>query len=499
MEILIAIAGLGIICLIAEIFNLRKAIVPVTVIGLLAVFGYTATLAVHQGTVIWPSLRMNGSNYFNMIKADGYGLAFSSLFILLTIFLVALTPEFHKNHKPKLSDFVAIKLFLLTGAIAMVTFGNLSMFFLGIEVLSIALYVLAASEPKNVKSNEAGMKYFLMGAFASGFILFGIALIYGATGSFDAATIQAAGRAGNLPAWFDIGFAMLSIGLLFKIAAVPFHFWAPDVYEGSPALTTATMSTLAKVAAMAAFFKLSYSLNSTISGPYLTIINTIAILSMMVGNLIALKQTNVKRMLAFSGVAHAGYMLLIFQIVTLTGAQANLFYYAAAYSIAGIAAFAVVISVCGNKGNEEIYNFNGLGKTSPLLAGVLTCALLSMAGIPIFSGFFGKFFLFGQVLHKGIKAGPEHMQALITAILLIVFAIVSSIISVGYYFRLIIAMYSKEPADDTKLAVPFAYKSIAVIAIVINVVIGLYPDLILSLIRMNSFTQLLVNWGLVKF
>ncbi|MES2486568.1 MAG: NADH-quinone oxidoreductase subunit N [Bacteroidota bacterium] len=486
MEILIAIAALGIICLIAEIFNLRKAIVPVTIIGLVAVLGYTVVRAVNVGKDVIGGLAIDGTKYFNMVIADKYALAFSSLFILLTIFLVALTPDFHKNHKAKLSDFVAIKLFLLTGAIALVTFGNLSMFFLGIEILSIALYVLAASEPKNVKSNEAGMKYFLMGAFASGFILFGIALIYGATGSFDVAVIQQAAVAGT-PAWFTIGFAMLTIGLLFKIAAVPFHFWAPDVYEGSPALTTATMSTLAKVAAMAAFFKLAYSLNPVLSGSYITIINIIAILSMIVGNLVALKQTNVKRMLAFSGISHAGYMLLVFQLTTLTGAQANLFYYAAAYSIAGIAAFAVVLSVCSGKGNEEIYNFNGLGKTNPLLAGVLTCSLLSMAGIPIFAGFFGKFFMFSQVLHKGI--GSTSAQGLTTAVILIVFAIVSSIISVGYYFKLIIAMYSKEPAADQPAPVPFAYKAVAVIAIVLNLAIGFYPDLILSLIRRTMLVE----------
>jgi len=486
MEILIAIAALGIICLIAEIFNLRKAIVPVTIIGLIAVFGYTVVRAVNVGKDVIGGLAIDGTKYFNMVIADKYALAFSSLFILLTIFLVALSPDFHKNHKPKLSDFVAIKLFLLTGAIALVTFGNLSMFFLGIEILSIALYVLAASEPKNVKSNEAGMKYFLMGAFASGFILFGIALIYGATGSFDVAAIQQAAVAGT-PKWFAIGFVMLTIGLLFKIAAVPFHLWAPDVYEGSPALTTATMSTLAKVAAMAAFFKLAYSLNPVLSGGYITTINIVAILSMIVGNLVALKQTNVKRMLAFSGISHAGYMLLVFQLTSLTSAQANLFYYAAAYSIAGIAAFAVVLSVCGGKGNQEIYNFNGLGKTNPLLAGVLTCSLLSMAGIPIFAGFFGKFFMFSQVLQKGI--GATSAQGLTTAIVLIVFAIISSIISVGYYFKLIIAMYSKEPAGDKQEAVPFAYRAVAVIAIVLNLAIGFYPDLVLSLIRRTMLIE----------
>ena len=468
MDILIAIAGLGILCLIAEIFDLRKAIVPVTITGLITVLGYSGAKAFNNGADVIPGFGIDESNFFGMLKSDNYALAFSSLFILLTIFLIALTPQFHKQHKPKISDFVAIKLFLLTGAIAMVSFGNLSMFFLGIEILSISLYVLAASEPKNVLSNEAGMKYFLIGAFASGFILFGIALIYGATGTFNIEAINVMDRE-TLPTWFAIGSLMLSIGLLFKIAAVPFHFWAPDVYEGSPALTTATMSTLAKVAAMASFFKLLTTLNPH-HGGFLTIINIVAILSMTVGNLTALRQINVKRMLAFSGISHAGYMLLIFQFTNLAVAQANLLYYTAAYALAGIAAFAVVLTVCGNKGNQDIYNFNGLGKTKPLMAAVFTCALLSMAGIPIFSGFFAKFFLFDQVLEKG-------------RLILVIFAVINSIISVGYYFKIIIAMYTKDSTEENIQPTPFTYSVVAVIAMAINIAIGLYPDFVLNLIK----------------
>ncbi len=455
MNTLIAIAGLGIICLIAEIFNLRKAIVPVTIIGLVAILGLTlADLNVAET-----------SYYNNMVVVNKYSVAFSSLFILLTIFLVALSPDFHKNHKSKISDFVAIKLFLLMGAVAMVSFGNLAMFFLGIEILSISLYVLAASEPKNLKSNEAGMKYFLMGAFASGIILFGIALVYGATGSFDTAKIYEAVVAGNLPGWYFIGIVMLTIGLLFKIAAVPFHFWAPDVYEGSPALTTATMSTLAKVAAMAAFFKLLKSLNQEVPGTFALTLIIISALSMTVGNIMALKQTNVKRMLGFSGISHAGFMLMVFLNPPLT--TGTLLYYTAAYALAGIAAFAVVLVVCQNKDNEEIYNFNGLGKTNPLMAAILTCALLSMAGIPIFSGFFAKLFLFNKAIQAGYIA-------------IVIIAVINSIISVGYYFKLILAMYTKDSTEE-KQSVPFMYGTVAILSTLLNIALGLYPDLVAGL------------------
>ncbi|MGV3460714.1 MAG: NADH-quinone oxidoreductase subunit N [Flavobacterium sp.] len=460
MNTLIAIAGLGILCLIAEIFNLRKAIVPVTIIGLLAVLGLPYMHLPDAGT------------FNNMIVQDNYGKAFSTLFVVLAIFLIALSPDFHKEHKPKISDFVAIKLFLLTGAVAMVTFGNLAMFFLGIEVLSISLYVLAASEPKNIRSNEAGMKYFLMGAFASGIILFGIALIYGATGTFDTGEILTSAAANNfglkenLPNWFFIGIVLLSIGLLFKIAAVPFHFWAPDVYEGSPALTTATMSTLAKIAAMAAFFKLMRTMNITVPGSYITIISIVSILSMTVGNLMALVQVNVKRMLAFSGISHAGFMLMVFFNPPATGG--TLLYYAAAYALAGIAAFSVVLYVSSNTKDENIYSFNGLGKTKPFMAAVLTLAMLSMGGIPILSGFFAKFFLFGQVLRTGHIA-------------IVIVAVVNSIISIGYYFKLILAMYGKEPTGEMQ-RIPVAYAVVAAISILLTIALGLYPGFLLEMI-----------------
>lgn len=475
MEILIAIAGLGIFCLVAEIFNLRKAIVPVTVIGLLITLVYVALKISGQAETLLPGLQLNEAALNNMFISTKYGLFFTALFIVLAAFLISLTPDFHSEHKPKISDFVSIKIFLLTGAIALVNFNNLSMFFLGIEVLSIALYVLAASEPKNVKSNEAGMKYFLMGSFASGFILFGIALIYGATGSFDLTYIGTLNREA-LNSWFAMGSMMIFIGLMFKVAAVPFHFWAPDVYEGSPALTTATMSTLAKVAAMGAFFKLIVALNPKLAG-YVTTINVVAVLSMIIGNLIALKQTNVKRMLAYSGIAHAGYMLLAIQFTILSEAEFNLFYYAAAYGLAGIAAFAVIITVVKLNGNEEITSFNGFGKTHPLLSAILTGSLLSMAGIPIFAGFMAKMFLFTQVLEKGHLKDTSFMPTLV----LIIFAVISSIISAGYYFKVIIAMYTKEAeptAETATIKVPFAYTAVAVLAIVLNLCLALFPKVL---------------------
>lgn len=463
MNTLIAITGLGIFCLLFEILNLRKAIVPITILGLLGV------LAIN-----FSEFGSTESYYNNMITVSKFSTAFSSLFIILTIFLVALSHNFYENHPTKISDFVAIKVFLLAGGVAMVSFGNLAMFFLGIEILSIALYVLAASERLNLKSNEAGMKYFLMGSFASGIILFGICLIYGAMGSFDVVEISESSLSAELPIWFPIGMVLMVIGMLFKIAAVPFHFWAPDVYEGSPALTTALMSTLAKVVAIATLYKLISALNlipslenQDLLPTFETIVVIISIASMTVGNIMALRQVNVKRMLAFSGISHAGFMLMT--LLTIATSAGVLLYYTAAYALAGIAAFSVILYVCKNQDNEDITNFHGLGKTNPLLAAILTGSLLSMAGIPIFSGFFAKLFLFNQTIEAGYIA-------------LVIVAVINSIISVGYYFKLILAMYSKEPNQE-RTGKPFLIYAVAVVSMVLNIVLGLFPSLVLDLLN----------------
>ena len=454
MQTLIAIAALGVFCLIAEIFNLRKLLVPMAIVGLLVILGLTIS-----------EFNTPASFYNNMIVVNKFSVAFSSLFIVLTIFLVAMSGEFYKDHPTKISDFIAIKIFLLSGAVAMVSFGNLAMFFLGIEVLSVSLYILAASRRLDIKSNEAGMKYFLMGSFASGIILFGICLVYGATGYFDMAEIYDLSQGAGLPVWFPIGISLIIIGMLFKIAAAPFHFWAPDVYEGAPSMTTATMSTLAKVVAMATLYKLLSGLTN-LSPKVELLIVIISILSMTVGNIMALRQNNVKRMLAFSGISHAGFMLMA--LLSMSTAASTLLYYTAAYALAGIASFAVIIYVTKDKDNEDIPNFNGLGKTNPLLAIILTASLLSMAGIPIFAGFFAKLMLFTQT----IKAGY---------LVVVIAAVINSIISVGYYFKLILAMYTKE-ASAEKQAVPFVYYAVAVVAILLNIIMGIYPSLITHLL-----------------
>lgn len=463
MITLVAISGLGILTLILEILNLRKVLVPIVVIALLAILGVTA----YEFCSGQPLMDADGHQ---MIVGTGFSRAFSILFILLSIFIIVMSPAFYKDKIEKIADYVSLKVFLLAGAVAMVSFGNLSMFFIGLELLSIAGYVLAASNPLSLRSNEAGMKYFIMGAFASSFILFGIALIYGAVGSFNLEVITqiTTSNSSNLNIWFYLGFAMIVVGLLFKASIVPFHFWAPDVYDGSPTLTTALMSTLVKVAAIATLFKFVHVMHVGLTPEFKIAIVVFSILSLTVGNITALRQKSLKRMMAYSGISHAGFMIM--DLLSNNAESHNtILYYAAAYSLAGIAAFAVIMAVSQGKENDSISNIFGLAKEQPLLAGILTCALLSLGGIPIFAGFFAKLFMFTQMLHEGY-------------LILVIFGVVNSIIAIIYYFGTANLMFTKEPENRTEpLTIAPVYKYVACVAIIMNILLGFFPSIIMNL------------------
>lgn len=461
MSTLIAISGLGFICLLLEILNLRKILVPLILVGLVAILGYSI-VEFCGGTLC------SIPNHYNMIETSGYSQAFSILFIILATLIIAMSPRFYEDIIVKIADYVSLKIFMLAGAVAMVSFGNFAMFFIGLEVLSISAYVLAASEPKSLKSNEAGMKYFIMGAFASSFILFGIALIYGATASFDISEISAfiTSQTSDMPIWLSIGFIMVVVGLFFKAALAPFHFWAPDVYEGSPALVTAIMSTLVKVAAIAALFKVVAVLSVGITPAFKVAVIIVSILSMTIGNITALKQTNIKRLMAYSGISHAGFMVMTLLVL---GSSANtVLYYAAAYALAGVAAFAVILAVCRGKEDENISNFHGLGKRQPILAVLLASALMSLGGIPIFAGFFAKFFVFTDMLQ-------------IDQILLVIVGIINSGLAVFYYFGVINVMYTKDSEVEKEGNIPMEYTSVAAIAIALNLLLGIVPSIVMGL------------------
>lgn len=456
MDTLIYTAALGVLCMVAEMANLRKFIWAIAITGLLVIFG---TNALQWGSEI-PS-------YNNMIITNNFSVVFSGLLLLLGVFVITLSGNFYKGEDEKYSDYISIIIFTICGSIAMVSFGNIAMFFLGLEVLSISLYILAASKRKDVRSNEAGMKYFLMGSFASGLLLFGVTLIYGASGSFDMGTIGAyAAQNGTQSVLFMAGVGLVLVAMLFKVSAVPFHFWAPDVYEGSPMLITAIMATIAKIAAFAAFYRM-FSYFMPALPLYAWVLSAVTALTITLGNFSALNQDSFKRMLAFSGISHAGYLML--GIVSLYGVTANaIFFYSLAYGLASIAAFAIAIMVAQNMGSEKIEAFNGLGKRKPLLAAALTIAMLSMAGIPPFAGFFGKYYIFSEAIRTG------HLW-------LTVLAVVNSIVGIYYYMKVILAMYTKD-GDEVAFKITPAYGVVIFICIMLLVLAGLMPGFFNNLI-----------------
>jgi NADH-quinone oxidoreductase subunit N len=451
MKTLIYTSALGFMCMLAEMLNLRRLIIPLVVTGLVIIFILNA---------FW--VGVNQGFYHDMIRVDDFSLIFSGLLILITILIVILSGNFYKNEATKISDYISIIIFTLCGAIALVSFGNMAMFFLGLEVLSISLYILAGSKRKDVRSNEAAMKYFLMGSFASGVLLFGIALVYGETGSFDVQGIyDYTAMVGTPSPLYFIGAGMIMIAMLFKVSAAPFHFWAPDVYDGSPTLITTIMATVGKIAAFAAFYRL-FSSSFILTVPtYAWVLSAVAALTIIIGNFSALNQDSFKRMLAFSGVSHAGYMMIA--IISIYGKSDNaLFYYSLAYGVSTVAAFAISIIVAANVGSEKFEAFNGLGKQKPLLSAALTISMLSMAGIPPFAGFFGKYYIFSEAMKTG------HFW-------LVVLAVLNSAVGIYYYFKVIVAMYTKESSEVTFTVKP-AYAFVIAVCILLTILVGIFPS-----------------------
>lgn len=465
MNTLVYTSVLGVVCMFAEMVNLRRLIVPIAVAGLLGILGFHVY-----------SWGAEQHLFHNMLWIDGFSQAFTALLLFLGALLVTLSGNFYRAEASRISDYVSIIIFALAGALALVSFGNITTFFIGLEVLSISLYLLAGSKKKDPRSNEAGMKYFLMGSFASGLLLFGVALIYGdVSGSltpdtrsaFDLARIQEFGASGQASALFYVGSALVLMAMLFKVSAAPFHFWAPDVYEGSPTLITAMMATVAKIAAFAAFYRLFHDAFIASMPNFAWVLSAVAALTITIGNLSALNQESFKRTLAFSGVAHAGYLLMAI-VAMYQGSDNAIFFYSIGYGIASIAAFAVAIVVANNLGSDKFEAFNGLGKRKPLLAAALTVAVLSMAGIPPFAGFLGKYYIF----QKAIESGHYWLTLI---------AIINSAIGVYYYFKVIVAMYTKE-GNEPEFSVNPAYTVVIVICVLLSLVVGIFPSIFNALV-----------------
>jgi NADH-quinone oxidoreductase subunit N len=454
MNALYVLCGLGVVSLLAELVNLRKGLIILMSLG----------IAVAAGLLIsdWNT----SLHYFNdMVVFDNLAIVFTGLICVISIAWFWMSNDYFQE-KTLVTDHTALILFAIAGGVMLTAFNNMAMLFLGIEILSISLYTLAGSKRESLFSNEAAFKYFLMGSFATGFLLMGIALVYGATGSFNVTGIAlfTAEHSTAIPGFFYVGVLMILVGIAFKISAVPFHFWAPDVYEGSPTVITAFMSTIVKIAAFAAFIRLFAFAFVNVESSWIIPLQIITILTLVLANITAVYQRNVKRMLAYSSVGHAGYVLLAFVGGGQTSAG-TIFYYLAVYAVGSILAFTVLLQIEKSGLSTHVDSFNGLFKKNAFLAVAMAIALLSLAGIPPLAGFFGKYLVFSLVLQKGHTA-------------LVILAIVTSLIGVYYYFGVIIAMFFK-PVDDAYIVkLSMSHKVLISILIGVSLLLGLFPDLL---------------------
>ncbi|SKB67505.1 NADH-quinone oxidoreductase subunit N [Daejeonella lutea] len=458
MSSLITLSILAILVLYLGLYKAKNALLPATLLGL-------------AGALVLAVLEWNGGAqpiYSGMMLFDNFAIAFTTICIFSTMLILLISKDYFESISEHVAEYYTLILFSLAGILVMVSYHNLTMLFIGVEIMSVSLYILAGIRKDDFKSNEAALKYFLMGAFSTGFLLFGITLLYGATGTFDLTQIRdyvIANPTGISPLFYT-GITLLIIGLCFKVGAAPFHFWTPDVYEGSPTLITAFMSTVVKTAGFAAFLRLFLMCFAPLHDFWMPALLVISLLTLFVGNVTALYQHSFKRMLAFSSISHVGYML--FAIVALGVNSSNsVFIYATAYSIASIVAFAVLILVKRQTGADNFDSFNGLAKKNPFIAFTLTVAMLSLAGIPLTAGFIGKFMMFSTALAE------YHIW-------LVILAVLNAVIGIFYYLRVIVAMYFKG-AERNEIQSSSYFNFVLGFSALITVVIGVYPGFISSL------------------
>lgn len=459
MSAIITLSLLALLVLYLGLFKAKNALLPISLLGLAATLGLCGVEWTKDAQPL----------YNGMVLFDHYAVAFSILCIFITGLVLLLSKDYFDVSSPHVAEYYALILFSLTGALLVVSYHNLAMLFIGIEIMSVALYILAGIRKKDFASNEAALKYFLMGAFSTGFLLFGIALLYGASGSFDLEAIKAyvVDNPHSISPLFYAGILLLIVGLAFKVGAAPFHFWTPDVYDGSPILITTFMSTVVKTAAFAGFLRLFSFCFAPLQDFWAPVLVVMTIVTLFIGNITAIVQLSFKRMLAYSSISHAGYLLFAIVAIGPTSAE-SIFLYAGAYSLASVVAFGSLILVKRATGSDHFEAFNGLAKKNPYLAVAVTVAMLSLAGIPLTAGFIGKFMMFSGVLSD-------------YQILLVVLAALNAAMGIFYYFRVIVAMYFK-PMDREAITISGQYKTVLLIAVLITLVLGVYPAWVTGLV-----------------
>ncbi len=464
-EIVLCLGALAVLLLDSVFQRMsRQFLTFVSIISILVSFRLTMNLWGHNVTAF------NG-----MFIVDRFSFFCKMLFFIISFLIIVTSSGYLRDFNFGKGEYYALILFSSAGMSFIASGADLLIIFLSIEIMSIAFYVLAGFERSNPLSNEASLKYFLAGAFASGFLLYGIALLYGFSGTTNLRKLGAA-ISGNssLPNMVFIGMALLFVGFFFKIAAVPFHMWTPDVYQGAPTPVTAYMATAGKVAGFIALVRVIQTSFLPIINDMSEVIWILCALTMTLGNLVALAQTNIKRMLAYSSIAHAGYLLIAFVALNEFFIPSLLFYLLA-YALMNIGAFAVITALSSrDKEAVNISTYAGIGFRYPMLGVCMAIFMISLAGIPPTAGFMGKFYIFSSAIKSGY-------------ISLAIIGVINSVVSVFYYFRIIVYMYMKEPEGEWSGG-RFSPQLLAVIfsCAAVIMIIGIFPDFALRLAKISK-------------
>ncbi len=436
-----------------------------------AVLGWVTIVG--AGIALWVSIQMHqagtvGTQFNDMFKVDNFSLFFNIIFLVSTILVALISMSYLGKDDRKRGPYYLLILLATLGMMLMAAGNELIIVFLGLELMSLSLYVLAGYFRDNPASSEAGMKYLLLGAFASAFFLYGIALIYGGAGTTSVPAIAEAITAANKSPLLLAGMFLLIVGFGFKVAIVPFHQWAPDVYEGAPTTIAAFISAGPKAAGFAAFLRIFMEALPSLQVEWSGAVIVLAMLTMTVGNVVAIAQTNIKRMLAYSSIAHAGYVLIGLAAANNDGISSAMLYLLV-YCVMNIGAFGAVILAKTEDGESlMISDYAGLGLRKPLLAMFMTIMLLSLAGFPPTAGFVGKFYIFKSAVQAG-------------HIWLVIVGAINTAISAFYYLRVVVTMYMREPEEELSFA---SYPGTLIVGLVLAAIgvllIGILPSLMLN-------------------
>jgi len=455
----------GIMVLVTDLFigKDKSVLVFISLTGLL--MGAISSLAKYN----LPVHSFNGAYI-----VDHLSVFFTFIFCISSALAILVSVDFNKREGIKVGEYYSLILFCTVGMVLLASATDMIMIFLGIEIVSISLYVLAGIRRNDPKSNEAALKYFLLGAFATGFLLYGMTLLYGSTGSTKLVMIASAIRNGGVASepLLLMGIVLLIIGLGFKVAAVPFHMWAPDVYQGAPTPVTAFMAVGPKAASLAAFYRIFSEAIPQLSPSWEILLCVVSVITMFVGNLGAIMQTNIKRLLAFSSVAHVGYLIIAI-IAKNSLSSSALMFYMLTYAFMIFGTFGIVI-LLGRKGDEnlEIENYSGLAYKHPVLALSMTIFLLSLGGLPPLAGFVAKFFVFSAALKEGF-------------LILVIIAVLNSAVSLYYYLKVIVFMYMKDPVKEFDITLSPMTLFVIAISIFGTIQLGIFPDSIIALAQAN--------------